>query len=93
MSPTMDGAGISLDRQLSMMRFIMRNNRKGVTLAEVQFQMTVTHGLTDEWVIKYLKKWARFGVVTQSGSRFKVDEEKMKLVWKARDEEALTLEE
>lgn len=93
MSPTMDGAGISLYRQLSMMRFIMRNNRKGVTLSEVQFRMTVTHGLSDEWVIKYLKKWARFGVVVQAGTRFKVDEEKMKLVWKARDEEAIVFEE
>lgn len=93
MSPTMDGAGISLDRQLSMIRFIMRNNRKGVTLSDIQFRMTVTHGLSDEWVVKYLKKWSRFGVVVQSGTRFRVDEEKMALVWKARDEEATLLEE
>ena len=89
----MDGAGISLDRQLSMIRFIMRNNRKGVTLSDIQFRMTVTHGLSDEWVVKYLKKWSRFGVVVQSGTRFKVDEEKMALVWKARDEEATILDE
>ena len=76
-----------------MIRFIMRNNRKGVTLTEVQFHMTVTHGLSDAWVVKYLRKWARFSVVVQSGTRFKVDEDKMKLVWKARDEEATILEE
>lgn len=88
-----DGAGISLDRQLSMIRFIIRNNKKGVTLGEVQMQMTVIHGLSDAWVAKYLKKWTRFGVVIPGGKGFRVDEEKMKLVWKARDEEATRLEE
>ena len=92
-SRVLDGAGISLDRQLSMIRFIMRNNKKGVTLGDIQFQMTVTHGLTDEWVLKYLKKWAKFGVVVQAGTRFKVDEEKIKLVWAARDREESILEE
>jgi len=91
-SRVLDGAGISLERQLSMVRFIMRNNRKGVTIAEVQFQMTVTHGLSDAWVIKYLKKWAKFKVVIQKGTKFYVDEEKMALVWRARDQEEAALE-
>ena len=89
----LDGAGISLDRQLSMIRFIYKNNKKGVTLGGIQFYVTVTHGLTDEWVLKYLRKWSKFGVVVQKGTRFKVDEEKMQLVWKMRDEEASSLEE
>ncbi len=87
-----DGAGISLGRQLSMIRFIMRNNKKGVRLGEVQFHMTINYGMSDEWVVKYLRKWSGFGVVTQKGTRFRVNEEKWALVQRARDEEATQLE-
>ena len=83
---------MSLTRQLSMIRFIHRNNTKGVTLAEVQFQMTVTHGMSDAWVVKHLNKWRKFGVVILSGRRYKVDEDKMKNVWKAREQEELLFE-
>ena len=81
-----DGASVSLHRQLDMIRHIFRNNKKGLTFSEIHFYISVRHGLTEDWVLKYLKQWSKFGVVVQKGLRFKVDEEKLKLVWEARDQ-------
>ena len=77
---------MSLNRQLDMIRQILRNNKKGLSFDEIHFYLSVRHGLTRDWAQKYLRQWARFGVVKQHGPRFKVDEEKMKLVWQARDQ-------
>lgn len=85
-SRVFDGASVSLDRQLSMIRFILRNNARGVKYDDIDFHMTVTHGVSDRWVSKYLKKWAKWGIVTQRGSKFYVDTEKWALVQKAREE-------
>ena len=57
MSMPRDGASISLDRQIDMIRFI-RSDEKGKTFTDVEFYMTVRHGLTTEWVTKYMKKWS-----------------------------------
>ena len=83
---------MSLGRQLSMIRFILKNSRKGVTIRELQFHMTINYGMSDAWVIQYLKKWRLFGVVTAHGTRYKVNEEKWAMVQRARDEEATALE-
>ena len=69
-----------------MIRHIFRNNKKGLTFSEIHFYISVRHGLTENWVLKYLKQWSKFGVVVQKGLRFKVNEEKLKLVWEARDQ-------
>lgn len=85
-SRVFDGASVSLDRQLSMIRFILRKNTRGVTFDDIDFHMTVNHGVTTAWCTKYLKKWVRWKVVTQRGTKFYVDEEKWASVQKARDE-------
>jgi len=69
-----------------MIRHIFRNNKKGLTFSEIHFYISVRHGLTETWVLKYLKQWSKFGVIVQKGLRFKVNEEKLKLVWEARDQ-------
>ena len=48
--------------------------------------MSVRHGLTKGWVLKYLKQWVKFGIVINKVNRFHVDEEKLKLVWEVRDQ-------
>lgn len=94
MSPEiMDGAGISLSRQLSMVRHIFKHNEKGLSFDDIDFHMTVNHGVSTRWVTTYLKKWNRWGVVVQRGTRFHVNERKWASVQKARDEEATRLEE
>lgn len=92
MSAIKDGAGISLDRQFSMIRFIKRAGKKGATLTEIRMFMTVTHGMSDEWVTKYLKKWLGFKVVKKVTRGFNIDEKMLEIVWKMRDEEASSLE-
>ncbi|GAH71198.1 unnamed protein product [marine sediment metagenome] len=84
-SRVFDGASVSLDRQLSMIRFILRNNKKGVKFDEIDFHMTVNHGVSDRWVSKFLKKWAGWGVVTQRGQKFYVDVDQWGKVQKARE--------
>ena len=91
-SRVFDGASVSLDRQLSMIRFILRNNARGVKYDDIDFHMTVTHGVSDRWVSKYLKKWAKWGIVTQRGSKFYVNEKKWASVQKAREEDFNVLE-
>ncbi len=88
-----DGAGVSLSRQLSMIRFILKKNAKGLTFDEIDFHMTINHGVSSKWVTTYLTKWRRWGVVVQRGTRFFVNEEKWIAVQRARDEEATMLEE
>ena len=92
MSKVLDGATTSLNRQMSMLRFILRNNAKGVRFGEVDFHMTVNHGVSSKWVTMYLKKWAEWGVVTQKTTKLYVDPVKWAMVQKARDEE-FTLDE
>ena len=87
-----DGAGVSLSRQLSMIRFILKKNTKGLTFDEIDFHMTINHGVSSKWVTTYLKKWRRWGVVVARGTRFYVDADKWVSVLKARDEEATMLE-
>lgn len=84
-SRVFDGASVSLDRQLSMIRFILRKAAKGVTFDNIDFHMTVNHGVTTQWITKYLKKWVRWGVVQQRGTKFYVNEEKWASVQKARE--------
>lgn len=78
-----DGASVSLDRQLDMVRFIHRG--RGRLYSEITFYMRARHGVSQAWVTKYLKEWAAWGVVVQRGQKFHVDEEKWKLVLQARD--------
>jgi len=80
-----DGATVCLNRQLDMIRHLLRNNKKGLIFNEIHFYMSVRHGLTVGWVEKYLKQWVKFGIVFNKGNRFHVDEDKLKLVWEARD--------
>jgi len=68
-----------------MIRHILRNNKKGLTFNEIHFYISVRHGLSEAWVVKFLRQWTKFGVVIQNGLKFKIDEEKLKLVWEARD--------
>ena len=86
-SRVFDGASVSLDRQLSMIRFILRNNKRGVKFDDVEFHMTVTHGVSDRWVSKFMKKWAKWGIIVQRGTKFYVNEEKWAMVQKAREED------
>ena len=81
-----DGATVSLNRQLDMIRHIFRNNKKGLKFDDIQFHMLVRHGVSEAWVLKFLKLWSKFGVVKQKGIRFIVDDDKLKLVWEARDQ-------
>ncbi len=69
-----------------MIRYIYRNNKKGLNFNDIHFYMSVRHGVSEAWVLKFLKQWSKFGVVKQKGIRFIVDEEKLKLVWEARDQ-------
>jgi len=90
-SRVFDGASVSLDRQLSMVRFILKHNKKGVTFDEICFHMTVNHGNTRAWVTKYVKQWAGWKVIRQRGTKFYVDEEKWVIVQRAREDEASVL--
>lgn len=87
-----DGASVSLSRQLSMIRFIRRAPKKGVSMLELRMHITVTKGLSDGWLNKYLRKWIEFKVIERKGARFTVNEEMWTLVQKMRDEEATMLE-
>ena len=78
---------MSLDRQLSMIRFILRNNKKGVKYDDIDFHMTVTHGVSDRWVSKFIKKWGKWGIIELRGTKFYVNEEKWVKVQKAREED------
>ena len=91
-SRVFDGASVSLDRQLSMIRFILRNNKKGVKFDDIDFHMTANHGLTTEWVTKYVKKWGKWGIIVLRGTKFYVNEEKWGKVQKAREEDFNVLE-
>ena len=91
-SRVFDGASVSLDRQLSMIRFILRNNKRGVKFDEICFHMTVTHGNTQAWVTKYMKQWATWGIIEQRHTKFYVNEEKWASVQKAREEDFTVLE-
>ena len=93
MSKVLDGATTSLNRQMSMIRFILRNNKRGVRFGDVDLHMTINHGMSTKWTEKYLKKWADFGVVVQKGTKLVVNEDKWTLIQKARDEEFTLLEE
>ena len=86
MSRILDGAGISLNRQMDMLRFILRNNKKGVRVGEIQFHMRARHGVSTQWVEKYLKQWAGWGVVTQQGTKLHINEEKWRLLQQTRNE-------
>jgi len=87
-----DGAGVSLSRQLSMIRFILKKNTKGLTFDEIDFHMTINHGVSSKWVTTYLKKWRKWGVIFMRGTKFYIHEEKWAQVQRARDEEATMLE-
>ena len=93
MSKVLDGATTSLNRQMSMIRFILRNSPRGVRFGEIDFHMTVNHGVSTKWTEKYLKKWGEWGVVVMRGTKLTVDENKWAMVQKARDEEFTLLEE
>jgi len=69
-----------------MIRHIFRNNKKGLNFNKIHFYMLVRHSVSEAWVQKFLKQWSKFGIVKQKGLRFTVDEEKLKLVWEARDQ-------
>lgn len=87
MSNLRDGAANSLDRQLDMLRFIRKAEKKGANLTEIQFYMTARHGLSDEWVIKYMKKWSKFHMIQQKGNRYTINEDRWELMQKMRDQD------
>jgi len=92
MSGVRDGASVSLSRQLDMLAFILRNNKKGLKTSEIQFYMRVRHGVSKEWVNKYLTQWGSWGVITQKGIRFMIDGEKWKALQDTRSEEVILFE-
>jgi len=81
-----DGASVSLDRQLDMVQFILRNNKNGTTYNEVCFYMRARHGLSKNWVQKFMKEWVGWGVIKQKGTKIYVDLEKWQMVLKVRED-------
>lgn len=91
-SRVFDGASVSLNRQISMLRHIRLNNKRGLKLSEIEFFMLTTHGNRRQWVLEKLGKWVEWGVVTYKNNRYRVDEEKWTLVLNMRQEEADRIE-
>ena len=77
----------------SLLRYI-KQAPKGLTFIEIKFFMSSVHGMSPRWIRENVQLWREFGVIRVKGSKFYIDEERLDLVWKARnaDEDLTSLD-
>jgi len=83
MPKKLDGASVSLERQIDMLRFI-KSHEKGVKLNQVQFYMTMRHGMTKGWVLDKVKNFSGWGVIQHHSTKLTISDDKWKEVMKLR---------
>lgn len=81
-----DGAGVSLDRQLDMLRKIFSSGKRGISLGEIQLYVRARHGLSKQWVVQYVKEWRLFGIITIKGNKFTISEDAWKQIQDLREQ-------
>jgi len=75
-----------------MLQHIHRNNERGLTLTDIEFYMTATHGMSRRWVEDKITKWMEWSVVIRKANKYRLNESKWKLVQNMRQEEADRIE-